>query len=123
MNHPHPTHHAPVSETTRPALAELHARLNTQLGGAARDWLDQALDEATAHPGIHGPISVWELRIAEAAAGAVPNTPMPPVSSSCTPPAPIRTPSPASTARAPPPNAEPSCTRCPTWWQAPTPCL
>ncbi|WP_371600136.1 EboA domain-containing protein [Streptomyces sp. NBC_00564] len=66
MNHPHPTHHAPVSETTRPALAELHARLNTQLGGAARDWLDQALDEATAHPGIHGPISVWELRIAEA---------------------------------------------------------
>ncbi|MFF1675432.1 EboA domain-containing protein [Streptomyces sp. NPDC058256] len=66
MNHPHPTHHAPVSETTRPALAELHARLNTQLGGAARAWLDQALDEATAHPGIHGPISVWELRIAEA---------------------------------------------------------
>ncbi|WP_405905757.1 EboA domain-containing protein [Streptomyces sp. NBC_00828] len=66
MNHPHPTHHASVSETTRPALAELHARLNTQLGGAARAWLDQALDEARAHPGIHGPISVWELRIAEA---------------------------------------------------------
>ncbi|WP_371544044.1 EboA domain-containing protein [Streptomyces sp. NBC_00554] len=66
MNHPHPTHHVPVSETTRPALAELHARLNTQLGGAARAWLDQALDEARAHPGIHGPISVWELRIAEA---------------------------------------------------------
>ncbi|MCX4978549.1 EboA domain-containing protein [Streptomyces sp. NBC_00620] len=55
-----------MSETTRPALAELHARLNTQLGGAARAWLDQALDEARAHPGIHGPISVWELRIAEA---------------------------------------------------------
>ncbi|MEU9210920.1 EboA domain-containing protein [Streptomyces sp. NPDC048415] len=44
----------------------MHARLNTHLGGAARAWLDQALDEAAAHPGVHGPISVWELRIAEA---------------------------------------------------------
>jgi hypothetical protein len=66
VSHPHPTHHAPAGETTPPDLAELHARLNAQLGGAARAWLDQALDEATTHPGAHGPISVWELRIAEA---------------------------------------------------------
>ncbi|MFJ2830607.1 EboA domain-containing protein [Streptomyces sp. NPDC087263] len=66
MNHPHPSHHAPASDTTPPVVAELYARLNTHLGGAARAWLDQALDEAAAHPGAHGPISVWELRIAEA---------------------------------------------------------
>ncbi|WP_399189586.1 EboA domain-containing protein [Streptomyces sp. WAC 04229] len=30
------------------------------------DHPDQALDEAAAHPGAHGPISVWELRLAEA---------------------------------------------------------
>nr|WP_225891062.1 EboA domain-containing protein [Streptomyces dioscori] len=47
-------------------MTTLHARLNSLLGGAARAWLDQALDEAAAHPGTHGPISVWELRIAEA---------------------------------------------------------
>ncbi|MFJ8940282.1 EboA domain-containing protein [Streptomyces sp. NPDC102365] len=51
---------------TPPALATLHARLNSLLGGAARAWLDQALDEAATHPGTRGPISVWELRIAEA---------------------------------------------------------
>ncbi len=51
---------------TPPALTTLHARLNSLLGGAARAWLDQALDEAAAHPGSQGPISVWELRIAEA---------------------------------------------------------
>lgn len=54
---------------TSPALtppAELHRRLTGLLGGAARAWLDQALDEAAAHPGTHGPISVWELRLAEA---------------------------------------------------------
>ncbi|WP_371101456.1 EboA domain-containing protein, partial [Streptomyces sp. PU_AKi4] len=54
---------------TTPALtppAELRRRLADRLGGAARAWLDQALDEAAAHPGTHGPISVWELRLAEA---------------------------------------------------------
>ncbi|MFC9841800.1 EboA domain-containing protein [Streptomyces sp. NPDC060223] len=66
MNHPHPSHHAPASNPTPLVVAELHARLNTHLGGAARAWLDHALDEAAAHPGAHGPISVWELRIAEA---------------------------------------------------------
>jgi hypothetical protein len=55
-----------TSAPADPGLAALHARLTTHLGGAARAWLDQALDEAAAHPGIHGPISVWELRIAEA---------------------------------------------------------
>ncbi|AJP04727.1 sugar phosphate isomerase [Streptomyces cyaneogriseus subsp. noncyanogenus] len=45
---------------------ELHAHLTAHLGGAARAWLDQALDEAAAHPGVHGPLSVWELRLAEA---------------------------------------------------------
>ncbi|GAB2793753.1 EboA domain-containing protein [Streptomyces chlorus] len=46
--------------------AELHRLLSARLGAAARAWLDQALDEAAAHPGAHGPISVWELRLAEA---------------------------------------------------------
>ncbi|MFD7709391.1 EboA domain-containing protein [Streptomyces sp. NPDC059785] len=40
--------------------------LNSRLGADARAWLDQALDEATAHPGTRGPVSAWELRIAEA---------------------------------------------------------
>jgi hypothetical protein len=46
--------------------ATLHRHLDTHLAGAARAWLDQALDEAAANPGTHGPISVWELRLAEA---------------------------------------------------------
>ncbi|GHB16005.1 hypothetical protein GCM10010377_01870 [Streptomyces viridiviolaceus] len=46
--------------------ADLRSALSAHLGGAARAWLDQALDEAAAHPGAHGPISVWELRLAEA---------------------------------------------------------
>ncbi|MFD9006940.1 EboA domain-containing protein [Streptomyces sp. NPDC059582] len=45
---------------------ELRARLEARLGAAARSWLGRALDEAAAHPGTHGPISVWELRLAEA---------------------------------------------------------
>ncbi|MFD3496658.1 EboA domain-containing protein [Streptomyces sp. NPDC058676] len=45
---------------------DLHGRVVARLDGAARAWLDQALDEAAAHPGTHGPISVWELRLAEA---------------------------------------------------------
>ncbi|MEV5933124.1 EboA domain-containing protein [Streptomyces sp. NPDC052079] len=79
MNHPRATPATPEAGTTgRPAAtgdgttpaltppAELRARLAGLLGGAARAWLDQALDEAAAHPGTHGPISVWELRLAEA---------------------------------------------------------
>ena len=45
---------------------ELRGRLTAHLGGAARAWLHRALHEAADHPGTHGPISVWELRIAEA---------------------------------------------------------
>ncbi|MFE7270409.1 EboA domain-containing protein [Streptomyces sp. NPDC057623] len=48
------------------APADLRGHLAAQLGTAARGWLHRALDEAAAHPGTHGPISVWELRIAEA---------------------------------------------------------
>jgi len=65
---PTPTPEAGIQATplalTSPA--DLHRHLTAHLGGAARAWLDQALDEAAAHPGIHGPISVWELRLAEA---------------------------------------------------------
>ncbi|MEU4658749.1 EboA domain-containing protein [Streptomyces sp. NPDC023723] len=52
-----------------PALTpppDLRAAVTARLGTAARRWLDQALDEAATHPGGHGPISVWELRLAEA---------------------------------------------------------
>ncbi|MEV8592833.1 EboA domain-containing protein [Streptomyces sp. NPDC052012] len=59
----------PPGADTAPAHtppARLRDHLASQLGGAARAWLDQALDEAAAHPGSHGPISVWELRLAEA---------------------------------------------------------
>ncbi|MER6622588.1 EboA domain-containing protein [Streptomyces sp. NPDC000931] len=79
MTRPHATPATPEADTTggpatpgdgtTPALtppAELRRRLADRLGGAARAWLDQALDEAAAHPGTHGPISVWELRLAEA---------------------------------------------------------
>ncbi|GAA2423782.1 EboA domain-containing protein [Streptomyces glaucus] len=47
-------------------LDTLRAHLATRLDGAARAWLDQALDEAAAHPGGRGPLAVWELRLAEA---------------------------------------------------------
>ncbi|MGW1003730.1 EboA domain-containing protein [Streptomyces sp. NPDC002520] len=53
----------PVAETDPDALRE---HLETSLDPAARAWLHQALDDAAAHPGRHGPISVWELRLAEA---------------------------------------------------------
>ncbi|GGV37644.1 hypothetical protein GCM10010293_41590 [Streptomyces griseoflavus] len=79
MNRPHATPATPEADTpvgpaahgdgTTPALippAALHRHLTDRLDGAARAWLDQALDEATAHSGTHGPISVWELRLAEA---------------------------------------------------------
>jgi hypothetical protein len=70
VNHLHndaaPSLTAAPPATPTEALAALHARLNSQLDATARAWLDRALDEAEAHPGAHGPISVWELRIAEA---------------------------------------------------------
>ncbi|MGW6547567.1 EboA domain-containing protein [Streptomyces massasporeus] len=57
----------PTQDTApTPSLADLRHHLATHLDPAAGTWLDHALDEAAAHPGIHGPISVWELRLAEA---------------------------------------------------------
>ncbi|AIS01478.1 EboA domain-containing protein [Streptomyces glaucescens] len=66
--------HAQPGPGTSPAAAllargpldDLHAHLDAELPGAARAWLDQALAEAAAHPGAHGPVAVWELRFAEA---------------------------------------------------------
>lgn len=75
MKHPDATAATPAARSGDPSgteagdatsLAELRAHLASRLPGAARAWLDQALDEAAAHPGTHGPISVWELRVAEA---------------------------------------------------------
>ncbi|MEV0171428.1 EboA domain-containing protein [Streptomyces sp. NPDC050803] len=71
MTHPRPTTGTPAAATEGTTLAltppaQLHGHLADRLGAAARAWLDQALDEAAAHPGTHGPISVWELRLAEA---------------------------------------------------------
>ncbi|MGW9025609.1 EboA domain-containing protein [Streptomyces sp. NPDC055722] len=63
MTHPHAAPDTPAAGTP---LGELHAHVEAALAGAARAWLDQALDEAAALPSAHGPISVWELRLAEA---------------------------------------------------------
>ncbi|MDQ1049893.1 EboA domain-containing protein [Streptomyces sp. V4I2] len=71
MTHTHADPATPAAGITGTTLAhtppaDLHSRIAAHLGGAARAWLDQALEEAAAHPGTHGPISVWELRLAEA---------------------------------------------------------
>ncbi|WP_030662538.1 EboA domain-containing protein [Streptomyces cellulosae] len=71
MTHPHAHPASPaagVQGTTlaRVAPSDLHRRLAADLDEAARAWLDRALDEAATHPGTHGPVSVWELRLAEA---------------------------------------------------------
>ncbi|MFF9622605.1 EboA domain-containing protein [Streptomyces griseosporeus] len=51
---------------TPPREHPMSRPVTDDLPAAARAWLDQALAEAAAHPGSHGPISVWELRLAEA---------------------------------------------------------
>ncbi|MGW3017020.1 EboA domain-containing protein [Streptomyces longwoodensis] len=48
------------------SLDALRADLDAGLAEDARAWFTRALREAAAHPGTHGPISVWELRLAEA---------------------------------------------------------
>lgn len=68
MTQPHstpglPATGAPLSLTP---LDDLHTQVTVHLGEAARTWLAQALDEAAARPGAHGPIAAWELRLAEA---------------------------------------------------------
>ncbi|MFJ9424937.1 EboA domain-containing protein [Streptomyces sp. NPDC101249] len=62
MTHPHPAPATP--RTTDPAT--LYADLVPHLEPPARAWLDRALEEAAAQPGVHGPLAVWELRLAEA---------------------------------------------------------
>ncbi|MFC3574160.1 EboA domain-containing protein [Streptomyces yaanensis] len=68
MTHPHTTPGTPAIGTSLALtpLDEVHAHLDVCLGQGSRAWLHQALDEASVHPGTHGPISVWELRLAEA---------------------------------------------------------
>lgn len=68
MNDRHSIPGVPAEDSTL-ALApfdELRTSVSSHLDTAARAWLDRALDEAAARPGLHGPISVWELRLAEA---------------------------------------------------------
>ncbi|MEV7194681.1 EboA domain-containing protein [Streptomyces sp. NPDC093510] len=57
--------------TDAPGIVTLRTRLEADLGGAARAWLDQATAEAAAHGGrpeqeAQGPLPTWELRFAEA---------------------------------------------------------
>ncbi|MEU9175076.1 EboA domain-containing protein [Streptomyces sp. NPDC048420] len=71
MTHPHAHQATSTADTQGTTLArtpphDLHSQLANRLDGTARAWLDQALDEAATHPGAHGPITVWELRLAEA---------------------------------------------------------
>ncbi|MFI6034425.1 EboA domain-containing protein [Streptomyces sp. NPDC051315] len=71
MTRPHATAATPATAAqdttpTPPPPGTPRTRLETDLPPAARTWLRQALEEAAAHPGIHGPLSVWELRLAEA---------------------------------------------------------
>ncbi|MES4888688.1 EboA domain-containing protein [Streptomyces sp. NPDC096012] len=49
-----------------PSPDALREDLEAHLDPAARAWFRRALEEATDHPGGHGPISAWELRLAEA---------------------------------------------------------
>ncbi|WP_399098524.1 EboA domain-containing protein [Streptomyces sp. 11x1] len=57
----HPAHHPACT-----APADLRRHLDAHLTGPAHAWLGRALDEAGEHPGTHGAISPWELRLAEA---------------------------------------------------------
>lgn len=66
MTHRHPAPDTPVAGPAHTPPDDLHTRLYARLDDAARTWLDRALAEAAAHPGSHGPISAWELRLAEA---------------------------------------------------------
>ncbi|MFE7929178.1 EboA domain-containing protein [Streptomyces sp. NPDC057456] len=71
MTRPHPAPATPEAvhegpTPARTALDALRSHLDTHLDATARVWFRRALDDAAAHPGAHGPISVWELRLAEA---------------------------------------------------------
>ncbi|WSQ13379.1 EboA domain-containing protein [Streptomyces sp. NBC_01231] len=67
--HAHPASEAVgIQGTTlaRTLPSDLHDQVVTALDEAAHAWLEQALGEAAARPRTNGPISVWELRLAEA---------------------------------------------------------
>ncbi|MEV4859835.1 EboA domain-containing protein [Streptomyces ossamyceticus] len=69
IHHRPPTPADPAAHPGHPARtapAALRGPLTARLDDPARVWLDRALAEAADHPGTHGPISVWELRLAEA---------------------------------------------------------
>ncbi|MGY1496282.1 EboA domain-containing protein [Streptomyces sp. QTS52] len=68
MTQPHPGPGTPAADIplSRTPLDDLRAQLTAHLDEAARTWLALALDEAAARSGTHGPISAWELRLAEA---------------------------------------------------------
>ncbi|MEV6595050.1 EboA domain-containing protein [Streptomyces acidicola] len=68
MNDRHSIPGAPAAGSTLALTPfdELRSCVSSHLDAAARAWFDRALDEAAARPGLHGPISVWELRLAEA---------------------------------------------------------
>ncbi|WP_373314482.1 EboA domain-containing protein [Streptomyces griseosporeus] len=55
-----------MTDETPPREHPMSRPTTDDLPGAARAWLDQALAEAAARPNSQGPISVWELRLAEA---------------------------------------------------------
>ncbi|WP_327698738.1 EboA domain-containing protein [Streptomyces sp. NBC_00459] len=68
MTQPHPGPGTPAADDplSRTPLDDLRTQVTAHLGEAARVWFALALNEAAARPGSHGPISAWELRLAEA---------------------------------------------------------
>ncbi|MEU6229068.1 EboA domain-containing protein [Streptomyces sp. NPDC047042] len=68
MTQPHlgPVTPAAPNPLSLTSPADLRTHVTAHLDEAARAWLAHALDEAAARSGTHGPISAWELRLAEA---------------------------------------------------------
>ncbi|MDX3451427.1 EboA domain-containing protein [Streptomyces sp. ME02-8801-2C] len=68
MTQPHvgPVTPAAANPLSLTPLDDLRTHVTAHLDEAARTWLAHALDEAAARSGSHGPISAWELRLAEA---------------------------------------------------------
>ncbi|GAA3881562.1 EboA domain-containing protein [Streptomyces lacrimifluminis] len=66
MTHPHAGPGTTEADSPLTPLDGLRTQITAHLGEAARAWLAVALDEAAARSGGHGPISAWELRLAEA---------------------------------------------------------
>ncbi|ELP70669.1 EboA domain-containing protein [Streptomyces turgidiscabies] len=68
MTRPHTGPGAPATDgpLSLVPLDVLPTQVTAHLGEAARAWLALALDEAAAHSHTQGPVSAWELRLAEA---------------------------------------------------------